>query len=183
VRQSCWFGRLCTHGSFVAVSFKPQALTEGEIVMKNIGKLFLVLSLLTVGGGIVANAQVASVPEIEVDIPFAFEVGDTSLPAGKYQIKALDDAANDLIEIRSAKNRTSVVFATLAAELQGDRTERKTELVFNKVAGQYFLNQIWVAGSSIGNELYRSKKEKRLTDSGNDSEKQAIAANVKRQKR
>ena len=133
-------------------------------MVKSVGKLFLVLCLLTVGGGIVANAQVGTVPEIDVNIPFEFEVGDTSLPPGKYQIKAIDDNGTNVLEIRSANKRTSVVFDTSDAQRGSDRIENKTELVFNKVAGQYFLSQIWVAGSSTGNELIRSKKEKGLAD-------------------
>jgi hypothetical protein len=56
-------------------------------MMKNLGKLFLTLCLLAVGGGVVANAQIDGVSQIEANVPFAFTVGDTKLPAGKYNIR------------------------------------------------------------------------------------------------
>jgi len=149
---------------------------------KNLGKLFLALCLLTVGGGVVANAQVDTVPQIEVNVPFAFVVGDTTLPAGKYEIRTIDDTANDVLEIRGAKNRTSVVFDTSDTLTRGQQIESKTELVFDKVDGQYFLSQIWVAGSSTGNELTESRMEKRLTADGRQSEKQSVVASLRRMK-
>jgi hypothetical protein len=151
-------------------------------MMRNLSKLFMALCLLTVGGGVVANAQVDSVPQIEVNVPFAFVVGDTSLPAGKYQIKTLDDTANDVLEIRSADSRTAVIFNTADAQTRRDQIESKTELIFDKVQGQYFLSQIWVAGTSTGNELTKSRMEKRLTDGGSQSEKHSVVAIMKRLK-
>ena len=151
-------------------------------MIRNLGKLFLALCVLAVGGGIVANAQVDTVPQIEVNVPFAFVVGDTSLPAGKYQIKTIDDTANDVLEIRSADSRTAVIFNTTDAQTRRDQIESKTELIFDKVEGQYFLSQIWVAGTSTGNELTKSRMEKRLTDGGSQSEKHSVVAIMKRMK-
>ena len=148
--------------------------------MRNLGKLFLALCLLTVGGGIVANAQVDT--QIVANVPFAFVVGDTTLPAGGYQIKTVDDADGNVLEIRSANSRTTVVFNTVQTEIRDDQTVSKTELVFNKVEGQYFLSQIWVAGTSSGDELTPSRKEKRLAKGGSQSEKQYVVASTKRLK-
>jgi hypothetical protein len=58
----------------------------------------------------------------------------------------------------------------------------KTELVFNKVGNQYFLAQIWVAGSAAGNEVPKSRMEKRLAKGGSQSEKQSVVAVMKRMK-
>jgi hypothetical protein len=151
-------------------------------MVRNLGKLLMLICLLTVGGVVVANAQVDTVPQIEVDVPFDFVVGDTRLPAGKYEIKTIDDIANNVLEIRSIKGHTSVVFDTSDTETRGDRIENKTELVFEKVQGQYFLNQIWVAGSSTGNQLAISRTEKRLASGGSQPEKQSVFAVLKRLK-
>lgn len=151
-------------------------------MMRNLGKLFLALCILTIGGGVVANAQVDTVPQIEANVPFAFVVGDTTLPAGKYQIRTIDDMASNVLEIRSANSRTSVIFDTENAEARGERIESKTELVFDKVEGQYFLSQIWVAGTSTGNELTKSRTEKRLTNGGSQSEKHSVVAVLKGKK-
>ena len=51
-------------------------------MMKNLGKLCLMLCLLAVGGGVVANAQIDSVSQLQANVPFAFSVDKTKLPAG-----------------------------------------------------------------------------------------------------
>src|SRR6266403_5767222 len=151
-------------------------------MMRNLSKLFLALCLLAVGGGVVANAQVDTVPAIEANIPFAFAVGDTTLTAGKYEIKTLDDESANVLELRSVNGQPSVVFATEDAQTRSDQAVNKTELVFNKVGNQYFLSQIWVAGSAAGNEVPKSRMEKRLAKGGSQSEKQSVVAVMKRMK-
>ena len=150
-------------------------------MIKNLGKLGLTLCLL-VAGGVVANAQVDSVPQIEANISFAFMVGDTKLPAGKYEIKTLDDNSPNVLEIRSADSCTAVIFDTETAETRGDHFPSKTELVFDKVGDQYFLSQIWLVGSATGNELPKSRMEKRLASGGTQPEKQSVVAVMRRMK-
>ncbi|HZE72934.1 MAG TPA: hypothetical protein VE135_25760 [Pyrinomonadaceae bacterium] len=148
-------------------------------MIKNLGKLCLTLCLL-VAGGVVANAQIDGGPQIEANITFAFMVGDTKLPAGKYEIKTLDaETSPSILELRSADGRTSVVFDTQNAQRREDEFANKTELVFDKVGDQYFLSQIWVSGSASGSELPKSRMEKRLAGDGTQPEKHSIVAFMK----
>jgi hypothetical protein len=147
-------------------------------MIRNLGKLFLTLCLLAVGGGVVANAQINTIPGIEANIPFTFAVGDTRLPAGKYEIKALGDNPN-VLELRSANGRTTVAFETQDAQKSEDQEASKTELVFDKVGDQYFLYQVWVVGTATGSELPKSKMQKRLEDGGSQSEKLSVVAFLK----
>ena len=125
---------------------------------RNAGKLLLVLSLLVGVGQGTASAQIGDVT-IQADI-LAFEVGNSTLPAGKYDIKVLNNIDPGTLEIRSADGHTTVIFETQSA--QAKKTPRKTELVFNKVGDRYFLSQIWLEGSDLGNQLPETKAEKRL---------------------
>jgi hypothetical protein len=151
-------------------------------MIRNTGKLFLMLCLLVVGGGVVAHAQVNTVPQIESDIPFSFAVGDTKLPAGIYEIRTPDNGSPNLLEIRNVKTHKSVLFNTENAQTGDDQVTHKTELVFDKVGEQYFLYQVWVAGSDSGSELPKSKMEKRLLDGGSRPEKHSVAASMKQTK-
>lgn len=144
--------------------------------MKNLGKLFMALCLLTVGGGIVANAQIYNTGvALRADVPFTFVVRDTTLPAGKYDIKALDEMPG-VLELRSVNGRTSVVFDTENVETRGDQVMNKGELVFDKIGDKYFLSQVWRAGSDTGSELVKSRFEKRLEGRGMKSERHSIVA-------
>lgn len=143
-------------------------------MIRNLGKLFMMLCFLAVGGGVVANAQ--SGPQIEGNVPFAFSVGNTTLPAGKYEIRRLDDSEPSVLELSSSNGRTKVVFETEDTQTREDQIMGNTKLVFNKAGDKYFLSQIWVAGSASVNELPKSKMEKKLEDGGSRSEKQSIVA-------
>src|SRR5258705_6547634 len=148
-------------------------------MMENLGKLLLTLCLLAVGGGVVANAQVDSVSQLEANVPFAFTVGDTRLPAGKYNIRTLDENTPSVLEISSVDGRTSVAFDTENATTRSDKVAKTTELIFDKVGDRYFLSQVWVSGSSSGSELAKSKLQKRLEGSGSKAERQSVVALMK----
>lgn len=152
-------------------------------MIRNLSRLFLALCLLTVGGGIVANAQIDTDSRIQVNVPFAFVVSHTTLPEGKYEIRGLDDNTPDVLELSSIDGRTRVVFETEAARTRNDEPASKTELVFDKVGDKYFLSQVWVEGNGSGSQLAKSKMEKALEARGGKPERQSIAANLNRAKR
>lgn len=145
-------------------------------MIRNLGKLCLALCLLTVGGGIVANAQIDTTTTIEADVPFAFMVGNTTLPAGKYEIKGLDDLTPGALVLSAVKRGKRVVFDTNNTESNPERLHGKSELVFNKIGGKYFLAQVWAEDSASGSQLVKSKMEKRLEDGGGQPERHSIAA-------
>ena len=149
---------------------------------RNLGKLLMALCLLVVGGGIVANAQIDSATTITTNIPFDFVVGDTTLPAGTYELSRLDDDVRGVLVLRSVKGRTAVTFDTEPTQTSNDQAVHKTELLFNKVGNQNFLSQIWVAGDATGRELTPARMEKRLTGGGNQPEKHSVVAVLKRLK-
>ena len=149
-------------------------------MIRNLGKLFLALCLLTVGGGVVANAQIDNGIAIKVNIPFTFVVGDTTLPAGNYEIKGLEGDTANVVELRSVNGHPSVVFDTENVETRDDKVASKGELVFDKIGDNYFLRQVWEPGSTTGSELSKSRIEKRLEGSGMKSERHSIATNLKR---
>ena len=127
-------------------------------------KMLLVLGLLIGLGNVTARAQALSEGTIEADVPHAFIVKDTTLPAGRYTVKRLDDTEPHVLEIRSANGRTAVIFEAENAE--ANEIPRNPELVFDKVGDQYFLSQIWASDSNIGYQLPKTKAEKRLEGSG-----------------
>ena len=107
------------------------------------------VSLLMMGSASVYGQ--VSEPDVEANIPFKFMVGDTSLPAGKYTIKRVDDQDPSTLEIRSADDSIAVAFLTESS--QANRIPTKSELVFDRYGNQYFLSQIWTEGRDIEHRL------------------------------
>lgn len=146
--------------------------------MKHASKLFLALCLTLCLGAVAANAQIESDVTIEANIPYSFVVEKTTLPAGKYMVRAADEFADpSILEIRSADGRHAVIFET-----EGTRPKQmptKTELVFNKVGDTYFLSEVLVDGDNTGNRLPRSRMEERLEGKGMKAETHSVAALAK----
>jgi hypothetical protein len=124
---------------------------------------------------VTTSAQIDSGETIEAAIPYAFVVGNKTLPAGKYTIKVSDDTNLNLFVVRSTDGRTAAFFET--QDVQANQTPRQTELVFNKIGDTYFLSQIWLTGSKLGANLEKSKAEQKLEAGGMTSERHSVAAN------
>ena len=146
--------------------------------MKTVTKLFLSLCLVMgFGAAMAARAQIESDATIEANIPYAFVVRDTTLPAGRYTIKVADKSADlNVLEIRSRDGHTAVLFDTEG--IQADRGPGKSELIFNKMGDKYFLSQVFLKGDNSGNQLIKSRMEKKLEDGGLKAERQSVAAEI-----
>jgi hypothetical protein len=153
---------------------------------RNPGKLLLMLCLSVVGGGVVANAQDADVSRIEADVPFAFAVGHTELPAGKYNLKRVNDKTPMLLAIQSVNGGPTAIFMTEDVQTRDDQLANQSDLVFDRVGDQYFLSQVWESGSAAGRMLPESKMEKRLAretslaNNGRQLEKRTVVASADR---
>jgi len=110
--------------------------------------LFFMLAIVSV------QAQTPS--RIEVNVPFDFSVGKTTLKAGAYSIKR---ASGTMLSVRSADGKTTVlVNAPLTI---GSRDSKAGErLVFNQYGDQYFLSQIWLTVDT-GRQLFTEGMEKK----------------------
>ena len=135
--------------------------------------IFTMLSLLLVLGVASVNAQSPRT----LNIPFSFNVGHKMLPAGEYLVEPNRTDSQNVWLLKTKEGSTSVVFPTVSA--QDNQTQERIKLVFHKYDNQYFLSQVWVVGTATGNELPKSKMEKRLEDGGSQSEKHSVVAFLK----
>ena len=129
-------------------------------------KLFLSLSLIIgLSAVTVMNAQIESDATLNVNIPHSFIVNNTTLPAGEYTVKVADDYSDlNLLEIRSRQGHMAVIFET--DPVKANRTQNRSELVFNKLGDNYFLSRVFLKGDEYGNELPKSRMMKRMEDRG-----------------
>lgn len=86
-------------------------------------------------------------------VPFAFEFGSHQFAAGEYRVAHLGD------KIIWISNGTSAGMSMILSSIDQDEA-RQNKLVFDKVGSQYFLRQIYTAGSSAHAECRPSKAEK-----------------------
>ena len=124
----------------------------------------LVLSLLLTVAG--AHAQSAT----RANVPFAFKVGTTQMPAGTYTIR--NDFGTNLIMVRNVQTGTSA----LAMGRPGSPSKKTDKLIFHRYGSQYFLTAILGSTGSQGMVFPATMQEKALqvaqapANSGNNIE-------------
>jgi hypothetical protein len=122
--------------------------------MKN--QMFALLGL----GLLLATASAyAQTGVVKVNIPFNFVVDKAELPAGQYIIQNLGITGN-ATSIHSPDNK--VVKVVLPNVCESSQAQKTTTLVFHRYGTDYFLAQIWKAGSERGKELPRSGRENEI---------------------
>lgn len=136
--------------------------------------MFMMLGLLIVAGLGSAQAQISR--RLEVDIPFKFTVGDTTLPAGKYYVKQPSDMDLQVLEISSADGKVSV--ATIVENAQANQTPSKSELIFDRYGNHDFLRQVWESGHQTGAELPPSHAEKKIAQSITTPKRHSVACKM-----
>jgi hypothetical protein len=112
-----------------------------------------ILSLVVMSGmlNLAANAQVTS----KAEVPFAFKMGSKQLRAGTYKVSAMSNSLG--AKIQNSQTNESAMSVVLAKS----SPNQASKLVFHRLAGQYFLSEIW-SGGSIGMVIPTSREEKDL---------------------
>lgn len=108
---------------------------------KQISTVFVMFGLLASITAPSIGAQLGDVT-VQADVPFSFNVGDTTLPPGKYVIRELEPSNPEIVEIRSADGRTAVL--RIGRPTQTDKPPQRPQLAFQHIGNRYFLSQIWL---------------------------------------
>lgn len=117
-------------------------------------KIYRIAAIFAIFLGLaVAGAQAQAPSKVEVNIPFEFSAGKTTLKPGVYTIKRM---SGNLVTLRNVDNESSVIL-NAPVNLSSTDVESTERLVFNKNGERYFLAQIWLTVDS-GREVLRPKK-------------------------
>jgi hypothetical protein len=114
----------------------------------------IVLAYVT---AIASNAQSLRLT-LKADIPFDFVVGEKTLAAGEYTIGELTSTSDAGISIRSREGDVKAI--RLTSVVQASAKQRNTTLTFHRYGETYYLAEVWLAGSTEGREVLRSKSER-----------------------
>lgn len=124
-------------------------------------KVYIVIASLVLVAifSVSAQAQARSRQELKVNVPFAFNVGNTSLPAGEYRVSIVNPASDrSVLQIASADGTRIMV---LTNDVKG-KSNANARVAFRHYGNQYFLAQVWMAAEPIGLATPHSKVEKHL---------------------
>lgn len=132
-------------------------------------KIFLAGAILLVGIT-AASAQVDPQSKITTNVPFSFVVDGKTYPAGTYSFARLDtNGGNSSQLVMSGPKDSQIILNTIPTVAASEAKD--THLVFEKVAGRYFLSQIWGKGDAEGAKLAETSAEKKaIAGSGSATE-------------
>jgi hypothetical protein len=113
-----------------------------------------------------SHAQQAS----RASIPFAFQAGNKTMPAGEYRIvRALPDT-EAVQQIRRTDSSAATLVHTYAADL--NQNDAAPKLIFHCYTNECFLSEIWAGGQEL--KLTQSGREKELSQVQTENNKLAV---------
>jgi hypothetical protein len=121
---------------------------------KQVHKIAAILGIFL--GLAAAGVQAQTPSKVEVNIPFQFSAGKTTLKPGVYSI---DRMSGNLLRLRTTDGKSAVILNAPVTHSSTD-SEAGERLVFNKYGDQYFLSQIWLSVDSGRQVWTETKAEK-----------------------
>lgn len=85
--------------------------------------------------------------EIVANVAFAFYIGDTSFPAGSYNVSAMNMGADSvMIRPSGGEGTTTLPVIMRLAQPVGSPQATARSLVFDKVGDRSYLSEVWIPG-------------------------------------
>jgi hypothetical protein len=127
--------------------------------------------ILTVAAALVftalAPAQSHAQQVTQAKVPFAFQTGNTMMPAGEYQIRRALQSTKEVQQIRRADSSASTFVLTIPTESRNKYDDPK--LIFHCYSKECFLSEIWT-GNGKGMKLMVSRREKEVSRASVENE-------------
>ena len=131
------------------------------------------LVLLSVAA-LAASAKAQTVNGLRANIPFDFTVAGKRLAAGHYSITRASQTNGDLVLEVNSLDEHSRAFP-ITSRVESVTARDNSVLIFHRYGDEYFLAQVWAAGSTTGRAFVKSRRERQLAQ-----EQQRVGANDKK---
>ncbi len=125
---------------------------------KQLYMVVTIIALITVAGLSSVKAQTSL--SLKANIPFAFSVGNKTMPAGEYIVRCTNPSSDlKVLQILSSDGHQSALVRTNSVS---SKFQDNAKLMFNRYGDQYFLAQAWLPADSIGMQAPVSRSEKHV---------------------
>jgi hypothetical protein len=125
--------------------------------MKRQAYKLMALLVLVGSMAVAAQAQTSGRTRLFASVPFQFNVGDKTMPAGDYVITQVNPSSDQaVLQLRSKDGSRTVMIQTINVTGKASAGAR---LVFNRYGSQYFFSQAWTSTNADGLQATKSKAE------------------------
>jgi len=136
-------------------------------VVKGFAKIGLLAVMTIIAASASAKAQSLEY-RLTANIPFEFSIGDKKLPAGKYWVNRAQGNGDLVLQVRSADGHSNVLRMSIPVVTLN--RVNSASLLFHKYGDEYFLFEVWPAGSATGRALLQSRGERELARKTQDNQ-------------
>jgi acetyl-CoA carboxylase beta subunit len=120
----------------------------------------MMILLVTVMGVSSASGQTSGGTQMTASIPFDFQVGNKTLPAGDYIVRCINMASDQrALQLLARDGGARVTVQTNSVMGKASDSAR---LIFNRYGEHYFFAQAWLPGDTTGMRAPKSSYEKRI---------------------
>jgi hypothetical protein len=107
--------------------------------------------------GLAATAPAQSMPVMKVKVPFEFNFGEHTFPAGNY---SLEQRLQHFLVLRDSRGH--VVGNAFTAGVDSSTPVNATKVKFDYSEGQHTLTEVWVQQDTSGEQLSQVKSRTNL---------------------
>ena len=126
--------------------------------MKKQAYTMIAMVVLVSSLAVAAKAQTNGRIALIANIPFQFNVGNKTLPAGEYTVQSIgDESSNVVLRMQSRDGKQSMMLQMSTVE---GRAKESAKLIFNRYGDHYFFAQAWVVGDNTGLQAPKTSAER-----------------------
>ena len=126
-------------------------------------KTYSMIALLVLIGSLAATAQAqtSNYKVVRASIPFEFNIGDKTMPAGEYTIRQIDPSSEPGV-LRITDNKGDAVLL-LKTQMTSGAAAKNSVLLFNRYGGRYFFSGATIEGLTDAWQASKSRAERGAT--------------------
>ena len=126
--------------------------------MKKQAYTMIALLVLVGSMAVAAQAQTSGPTQLIVNIPFQFNAGNTTLPAGEYSVRQVNPNSDHAV--LQLRNKDGSAGAMIQVDSVIGNAQESAKLTFHRYGNKYFFAQAWIDGDNTGMQAPKSKAER-----------------------
>lgn len=148
--------------------------------MKRQAYTMIAMIVLVGSMAVAAKAQGSGRTQLIANIPFQFNVGNKTLPAGEYTVSQVNPASDHAVLQLRSRDGSASAMVQMGSVI--GKAQESAKLIFRRYGSHYFFAQAWVDGENSGLQAPKSSTERTAEReiAGINAKAEAVALTTRR---